>query len=113
RAMLSGLSSSGAHGTLLQIVDPAEETFPYSGRVEFVEPEGGGAITAGRAETWAKDYTARVAAHRAMLREETGRRGWLFSTHTTDRSAAELLLFLHGGMMAARGGAAGNTGRGA
>jgi uncharacterized protein (DUF58 family) len=113
RAMLGGLSSSGAHGTLLQIVDPAEETFPYSGRVEFVEPEGGGAITAGRAETWAKDYTARVAAHRAMLREETGRRGWLFSTHTTDRSAAELLLFLHGGMMAARGGTAGNTGRGA
>ena len=36
-----GLSASGAHGTLVQIVDPAEETFPYSGRVEFVEPEGG------------------------------------------------------------------------
>jgi uncharacterized protein (DUF58 family) len=113
RAMLSGLSSSGAHGTLLQIVDPAEETFPYSGRVEFIEPEGGGAITAGRAETWAKDYTARVAAHRAMLREEVGKRGWLFSTHTTDRSAAELLLFLHGGLMAARGGAAVHAGRGA
>ncbi len=62
RAMLAGLSSSGAHGTLLQVVDPAEETFPYSGRVEFVEPEGGEVITAGRAETWAKDYIARVAA---------------------------------------------------
>ncbi|OJU21520.1 MAG: hypothetical protein BGN84_16025, partial [Afipia sp. 62-7] len=47
RAMLGGLSSSGAHGTLLQVVDPAEETFPYSGRVEFVEPEGGDVITAG------------------------------------------------------------------
>ena len=32
----------GAHGTLVQIVDPAEETFPYSGRVEFIEPEGFG-----------------------------------------------------------------------
>ena len=41
RTMLAGLSASGAHGTLVQIVDPAEETFPYSGRVEFVEPEGG------------------------------------------------------------------------
>ena len=49
RTMLAGLSASGAHGTLIQIVDPAEETFPYSGRVEFVEPEGGGVITAGRA----------------------------------------------------------------
>src|SRR5262245_21651101 len=35
RNMLAGLSSSGAHGALIQIVDPAEETFPYSGRVEF------------------------------------------------------------------------------
>ena len=32
RAMLAGLSASGAHGTLVQIVDPAEESFPYSGR---------------------------------------------------------------------------------
>ena len=105
RAMLGGLSSSGAHGTLLQVVDPAEETFPYSGRIEFVEPEGGEVITAGRAETWAKDYTARVEAHRAAIREETSKLGWLFSTHTTDRSAAELLLYLHSGMMVTKGSA--------
>ena len=64
RTMLAGLSASGAHGTLIQIVDPAEESFPYSGRIEFVEPEGGGIITAGRAEKWAGDYVARVALHR-------------------------------------------------
>jgi uncharacterized protein (DUF58 family) len=102
--MLAGLSSSGAHGTLIQIVDPAEETFPYSGRVEFVEPEGGGVITAGRAESWANDYVARVALHRDQIREETTRLDWLFSTHTTSRSAAELLLFLHSGMMVSKGG---------
>ncbi len=107
RTMLGGLSSSGAHGTLLQVVDPAEETFPYSGRIEFVEPEGAGMITAGRAETWAKDYIARVAAHREAIRAEASRRDWLFSIHTTDRSAAELLLFLHGGMMVARDSARG------
>ena len=49
---IAQLSASGAQGHVVQIVDPAEETFPYSGRVEFVEPEGAGAITAGRAETW-------------------------------------------------------------
>ena len=38
---LSQLSSTGAHGHVVQVVDPAEETFPYSGRVEFIEPEGG------------------------------------------------------------------------
>ncbi len=102
RSMLAGLSSSGAHGTLVQIVDPAEETFPYSGRVEFVEPEGFGAITAGRAESWAQDYTARLALHRDQIRAETNRLDWLFTTHSTDRSAAELLLFLHAGMTASK-----------
>src|SRR5689334_21820577 len=105
RNMLAGLSSSGAHGTLIQVVDPAEETFPYSGRVEFVEPEGGEMITAGRAESWMNDYVARVALHRDEIRAETNRLDWLFSTHTTSRSAAELLLFLHGGMMVSKGGA--------
>jgi uncharacterized protein (DUF58 family) len=104
RNMLAGLSSSGAHGTLIQIVDPAEETFPYSGRVEFVEPEGGEMITAGRAESWMNDYVARVALHRDEIRAETNKLDWLFSTHTTSRSAAELLLFLHGGMMVTKGG---------
>jgi uncharacterized protein (DUF58 family) len=102
RTMLAGLSASGAHGTLVQIVDPAEETFPYSGRVEFVEPEGFGVITAGRAESWANDYIARLALHRDQIRAETNKLDWLFTTHTTSRSAAELLLFLHGGMTASK-----------
>lgn len=112
RQMLAGLSASGAHGTLVQIVDPAEESFPYAGRVEFVEPEGGGAITAGRAEKWASDYIALVAAHRDAIRAETSKLDWLFSTHTTSRSAAELLLFLHAGMTTAKD-AGGKAGRGA
>jgi len=107
--MLAGLSASGAHGTLVQIVDPAEETFPYSGRIEFVEPEGLGVITAGRAESWANDYVARVARHRDQIRDETNRLDWLFTTHTTSRSAAELLLFLHGGMMVSKVGVRANV----
>src|SRR5919205_4429016 len=103
RLMLAGLSASGAHGSLIQVVDPAEESFPYAGRVEFVEPEGGEVITAGRAESWAQDYVARVALHRDQIRAETGKLDWLFTTHTTSRSAAELLLFLHAGMTTSRG----------
>jgi uncharacterized protein (DUF58 family) len=115
RTMLAGLAASGAHGTLVQVVDPAEETFPYAGRIEFVEPEGFGVITAGRAESWASDYVARLTLHRDQLRAETGKLDWLFATHTTSRSAAELLLFLHGGMMVSKGGTRANVkaGRGA
>jgi uncharacterized protein (DUF58 family) len=96
RRTIAQLSASGAHGHLVQVVDPAEEVFPYSGRVEFVEPEGLGTITAGRAETWRNDYEARIARHRDEIRAETDRLGWSFVIHRTDQSASELLLRLHG-----------------
>jgi uncharacterized protein (DUF58 family) len=97
-ATIAQLSASGAHGHVVQIVDPAEETFPYSGRIEFFEPEGAGAITAGRAETWRVDYEARVERHRAEIRAETDRLGWSLAIHRTDRPATDLLLWLHSSM---------------
>src|SRR5262245_12686415 len=99
------LSSTGAHGHTVQIVDPVEETFPYSGRVEFIEPEGGSSITAGRAEAWKIDYDARLARHRAEIRAETDKIGWSFAVHRTDRAATELLLALHARMAAPPPGA--------
>jgi uncharacterized protein (DUF58 family) len=95
RRTITQLSSGGSRGHVVQVVDPAEETFPYWGRVEFVEPEGGGRVTAGRAETWRTDYAARVLRHRTEIRGETDRLGWSFTIHRTDRSASELLLALH------------------
>jgi uncharacterized protein (DUF58 family) len=92
---LAMLSATGARGHVVQIVDPAEETFPYAGRIEFVEPEGAGTITAGRAETWRADYEARIARHRAEIRAETDRLNWSFIIHRTDRAASDLLLKLH------------------
>jgi uncharacterized protein (DUF58 family) len=94
--------ATGATGHLVQIVDPAEETFPFSGRIEFIEPEGAGTVTASRAEAWRADYGDRLAAHRAGIRIETGRIGWSFTIHRTDRTAAELLLKLHGQIGTAR-----------
>src|SRR6476646_907506 len=95
RRTIAQLASGGARGHVVQIVDPAEETFPYSGRIEFVEPEGGGRITAGRAQTWRADYEARVRRHRSEIRAETDRLSWSFTIHRTDRPASELLLALH------------------
>jgi uncharacterized protein (DUF58 family) len=98
RGTIAQLSASGAHGHVVQIVDPAEESFPYSGRIEFIEPEGAGSVTAGRAETWRNDYQGIVARHRADIRAETDLRGWSFAIHRTDRPASELLLVLHSRM---------------
>jgi uncharacterized protein (DUF58 family) len=102
---LALLSATGSRGHVVQIVDPAEETFPYAGRIEFVEPEGAGTITAGRAETWRADYGRRIERHRGEIRAETDRLAWSFIIHRTDRAASELLLKLHTQLGSIREGA--------
>src|SRR4029077_11360002 len=92
---IAQLSANGAQGHVVQIVDPAEETFPFSGRGEFIDPEDGHSITVRRAEAWREEYQARVERHRAEIRAETDRLGWSFIIHRTDRPASELLLALH------------------
>src|SRR3954468_21400959 len=101
---IAQLSANGAHGHVVQIVDPAEESFPFSGRVEFIDPEDGHSITVGRAEAWRTEYQARLERHRAEIRAETDRLGWSFIIHRTDRPASELLLALHTRMGAGPGG---------
>jgi uncharacterized protein (DUF58 family) len=98
RRTIGHLAANGARGHVVQVVDPAEETFPYSGRIEFVEPEGFGSITAGRAETWRNDYRALLANHRAALRAECEQFGWSFTVHRTDRGPTELLFAIHARM---------------
>jgi uncharacterized protein (DUF58 family) len=98
RRTIGQLAANGARGHVVQVVDPAEESFPYSGRVEFVESEGLGSITAGRAELWRKDYQALVENHRAALRAEAEQFGWTFTVHRTSRGPTELLFAIHGRM---------------
>src|SRR6185312_7155186 len=100
RRIIGQLAANGARGHVVQVVDPAEETFPYMGRVEFIEPEGLGSITAGRAETWRSEYKTLVANHRAALRAECEQFGWTFTVHRTDKVPTALLLALHGQMVA-------------
>jgi len=92
------LAANGARGHVVQVVDPAEESFPYSGRVEFIESEGLGSVTAGRAESWRKDYQRLLANHREALRAECERHHWSFTVHRTDRGPTELLFAIHARM---------------
>jgi uncharacterized protein (DUF58 family) len=98
RQIIGQLAANGARGHVVQVVDPAEESFPYSGRVEFIESEGLGSVTAGRAEIWREDYQKLLATHRAALREECEQFGWSFTVHRTDRGPTELLFAIHARM---------------
>lgn len=94
RSRLEALASSGVSGHIVQVLDPAEETLPYSGRTEFVGLEHDERWIAERAETLREAYVAKLAEHRAGLKEIAHRLGWSFMLHHTDRPAAEPLLSL-------------------
>lgn len=92
---LEALGSAGVGGHMAQILDPAEETLPYSGRTEFTAMEDGERIVAGRAETLRDRYQERVIEHRGDLKRLAERLGWSFLVHHTDRPAEEALLAIH------------------
>jgi len=94
-ARMNALASRGARGHLLMIVDPIEESFPFNGRVELIDPETQQKLTAGRAQTLREDYQRLLAAHREVLRAEAHRLGWSLTLHHTDRPAAQAVLALH------------------
>jgi uncharacterized protein (DUF58 family) len=94
-ATVAALASRGAHGHLLMIADPIEESFPFAGRTELVDPETEARFTAGRIQTLREAYVARLAAHRDTLRGEMQRLGWTLTLHRTDRPASEAVLALH------------------
>ncbi|MTI43588.1 DUF58 domain-containing protein [Roseibium hamelinense] len=92
---ISRVASTGARGHLVQVLDPIEETFPFDGRVEFLDPEHGMRLTAGRAEKWREAYQQKLTAHCEELQQLARRAGWTFVVHHTDRAASEPLLVLH------------------
>jgi len=91
---INEMAAGGVSGHMIQVLDPAEETLPYQGRVEFLSPEGSERWVADRAETLREDYQKRLAAHREAIADAARRVGWSFLVHRTDRPAAEPLLSL-------------------
>lgn len=89
-------AARGIHGHAVEIFDPAEENFPYSGRTEFRDPETGEKLVAGRAETLVEDYRRTWHARRSALSAEIRRKGWSYIAHGTDRPASGALAALHG-----------------
>lgn len=100
REWLDPLARRGVRAHLIEICDPAEETFPYSGRTEFQDPETGERLTAGRAETLSDEYRRVYAARRHELMSWCGRLGWSYTVNHTDRLASEALVKVHRAMTA-------------
>ena len=88
---------------LVQVVDPVEEAFPYSGRVLFESIGGGLRYDADRAESLRDAYRDKLAERRAALRAMARQAGWTFAIHRTDTPAPASLMMIHQTLQAARG----------
>ena len=94
-ARLAPLARRGLQGHVVEIADPAEELFPFSGRTEFTDPETGEKLVAGRAETLRDAYTHAYHARREALGQSLRHLGWNFIQHRTDHLASEALVAVH------------------
>lgn len=93
--IVARFAAAGLHGHLLQILDPAEETLPFDGRVRFQGIEERDEVLIGRVETVRETYMARLAAHREGLATIVRPAGWSLATHRTDRPPHAALLALY------------------
>jgi uncharacterized protein (DUF58 family) len=95
QAAIAPMAEAGVSGHLVQVVDPAEETLPYAGRVEFQEMAGPLKFTSSKTETLRSAYAEKLALHRAALQQLCRSIGWTFTIHRTDEPAARLLFQIH------------------
>jgi uncharacterized protein (DUF58 family) len=93
--VFASIAQQSVRGHTMQILDPAEESLPYKGRIEFLDEEQGMRYIAERAETLRQEYRERLAAHKAAIATHAAAVGWTQFLHHTDRPAVEALLSLH------------------
>ncbi|BAQ46482.1 MULTISPECIES: DUF58 domain-containing protein [Methylobacterium] len=103
RARVSAIAAAGSRGHLVMVVDPVEETFPFSGEAELHDLEAGLSLRVGDAAAWGEAYRRRIRAHRDALGEIVRAQGWTLTLHRTDRPASEAAFRLVTLVAAARG----------
>lgn len=93
-AALGALADRGVTGVLLQVLDPAEEEFPFDGRTIFESMTGALRHETREAGDLRARYLARLAERRDRLAGMARAAGWQFSTHHTGDPAQGALLWL-------------------
>ncbi len=81
--------------TVLQILDPAELSLPYEGRVRFEGMEGEASILTPRAQDLGAAYEAAITGHQERLATLCAGAGFGLTRHRTDETPQSALLTLH------------------
>lgn len=98
QALVGRFAAAGLRGHLLQVLDPAEETLPFAGRVRFEGLEQESPLLIRRVETVREEYMQKLASHREGLAAIARATGWSYASHRSDRPPHTALLALYGAL---------------
>ncbi|MEN8833793.1 MAG: DUF58 domain-containing protein [Pacificibacter sp.] len=93
-AAVAAAADRGIGGVLFQILDPAEEAFPYQGRTVFTSMAGSTSHETLRAGDLKERYLDRLSERKAALRSLAAQAGWQYSCQHTNASAGAALLWM-------------------
>ena len=95
RSAMSKAADRDVRGALVQILDPAEEAFPFDGRTIFESMTGTMTHETLKARDLRSRYLDRLAERKDQLATLARATGWQFHTHHTDQSATSALLWVY------------------
>jgi uncharacterized protein (DUF58 family) len=90
--ILRKLSARGINGNMIHILDPAEKTFPYKGRINFNGLEEEESILIGNAESIKNNYKKAMNSHCTKIKKLSLSYSWKYYMDTTDNSPESSLL---------------------
>ena len=88
----------GVKGAILQVLDPAEEAFPFDGRTIFESMGGSVRHETLKAGDLRGRYLERLAERKDRLNHLARLTGWRYECHHTDATAQSALLWLYGAL---------------
>lgn len=88
------LADNQVNAHFVEICDPAEERFPYHGRVEFIDPETSEKYLAGRAEEFHDAYRNLYYARRQSFADFAKNCGFTYHVASTDAPMTDVILAL-------------------
>lgn len=92
---LSKAADRGVSGVVLQVLDPSEEAFPFSGRTRFESVTQGLSFETLKAANLRDRYIERLHERRDRLDHLCRLAGWHLGVHHTDQSAQAGLMWLY------------------
>ncbi len=101
-AALAAAADRGVRGAIIQILDPAEEEFPFNGRTVFESMGGGMRHETQQAGDLRARYLTRLAERKDRLTTLGRATGWHVTTHHTGQPAQAALLWAYAALQGGR-----------